>query len=294
MNMMKNLKTFISMQTVSGNQQGNQQAIDFLAGRLKKIGFNVNVEGQDKTDQPIIIAHRQGIKSQNKIALYGHYDVAKVTHRQAWKSQDPFTLECIDNRLFARGVADNKGTLEARLSALEATYQQNGICPEILWMIQGEEEVVLKERVAIKLFHSHITKFGANVFLDETGFNDIQANEQIVFLWSKTRSQAHLSACQKELDLSGVFTKPHRFEYRHLNKLTGTATCPLLSNLPEKALYLGFGPNDKFHYIHRDNESLDKEKWEQHQKQFTNFLIWYAKINFTEFFSFPLSATGER
>jgi hypothetical protein len=85
---------------------------------------------------------------------------------------------------------------------------------------------------------------------------------------------------QSALNLSPAFKHTTvRFEYRHLNKLAGTNACPLLSNLPEEAIYIGFGPNDKLHYIHRDNESLNKDKLIQHQAQFTQFLSWCSDFS---------------
>ena len=274
MNTIEKLSKFISMQSISGNPKGNQDAINFLTERLKNVGFSAAIEGEYKTDQPTIIAYRDGINSSNKIVIYGHYDVAEVMDSNAWISKDPFNLECIDNRYFCRGIADNKGPLHTRLSAIESMYNSEASCPAILYLIQGEEEVMKKERVAIDIFQRHIMDFNAKVYLDETGFNDIEVGQQIIFLWSKAKSKIQLSRFQKRLAASQTFTNPYRFENRHLNKLTGSDTCPLLENLPEQAIYIGFGPNDKSHRIHRDNESLNKDKLRLHQIQFSNFLTW--------------------
>jgi hypothetical protein len=127
--------------------------------------------------------------------------------------------------------------------------------------------------VAGHIFKEAISAFGGQVFIDETGFNDLDTGEQLAFLWSPNMKEKALSHWQPLLrDVLGT----PRIEYRHLNKLNGTDACPLLSNLPDEAVYIGFGPNDRLHQIHRNNESLDKSKLSIHTAQFHSFLATYA------------------
>src|SRR5256712_7125885 len=53
--------------------------------------------------------------------VYGHYDVQPVGHLTDW-SVGPFAASIIDGKLYARGAANSKGDLLARLAAVEA-YQ---------------------------------------------------------------------------------------------------------------------------------------------------------------------------
>lgn len=271
-----NLRRFISYQSVDNNPYGNQQAIEFVIDKLSSMGFSFRIEGGDLTDQPCIIGHFPGRSSSKKIVLYGHYDVAPIRAEEKWQSQDPFSIEIIGDRCFARGVADNKGPLLARLEAVSELMKTDQAIPEILWLIQGEEEVVVAERVAKKIFLHEISQFGGSVFVDETGFNDIDNNQQVIFLWSPKHSEKSL--VQWHSFLNRIFDNS-RIEYRHLNKLTGARGCPLLAGLPEGAIYIGFGPNDKLHQIHRENESLNLEKMDFHKKNFKEFLSQFAKYS---------------
>jgi len=135
------------------------------------------------------------------------------------------------------------------------------------------------ERVAEKIFRHDITQFGGNVFVDETGFNDIDSHQQILFLWSPSHTEDSLVLWHPLFN--GIMDESRR-EFRHLNKLTGVKGCPLLGGLPEGAIYIGFGPNDKLHQIHRKNESLDVEKLNFHKQQFKEFIGRYAEYSCNE------------
>ena len=267
------LEDFINIPSVDGDEAANAKAVSFVRNYLTELGFTVRVEGGELTDQPTLIAQFAGRRSTNKIVLYGHYDVASVSDQALWLNQKPFCLQEQAGRYYGRGVADNKGPLMARMQAVAGLLQANGPVPEILWLIQGEEEVMTVTPVAGPIFKKAISAFGGKVFVDETGFNDIDTGEQLAFLWSPNMKEEALSHWQPLL--RDVLDTP-RIEYRHLNKLNGIDACPLLSNLPDKAVYLGFGPNDRLHQIHRNNESLDKLKLSIHTIQFHSFLASYA------------------
>jgi len=269
-------KEFIAMPSIVDNIQGNIQAIAFVTNFLESIGFDIRMVAVGDTEQPTIIAHYPGRSSDNKIVLYGHYDVAPINIQQSWVSEDPFILENIDGRLYGRGIADNKGPLLSRMLALQALILSDEPMPEIMWLIQGEEEITQGDQVAHSIFETEIPAFGAKVYIEETGFNDLDTNTQIAFLWSPNLTESQLTPWHELLESS--LDSP-LIEYRHLNKLNGTEDCPLLANLPEGSVYMGFGPNDRLHFIHRDNESLDEDRLELHKHQFEIFLINYALYN---------------
>lgn len=270
-------KTFISIPSVVNNTLGNKQAIEFVTGFLTKLGFDIRITSNSHTEQPTIIAHYSGRLSTNKVVIYGHYDVAPVKNDSGWVSRDPFILEKIENRLYGRGIADNKGPLMARMLAMESLVNSKKAIPEILWLIQGEEEITEGDRVAHEVFKHEIPKFDAKLYIEETGFNHLERDEQIAFLWSPDQTESEIMHW-KNLIASSL-NKPN-IEYRHLNKLNGIPACPLLSNLPQKSIYIGFGPNDRLHFIHRDNESLDERRLITHQIQFEIFLAEYALFNY--------------
>jgi acetylornithine deacetylase/succinyl-diaminopimelate desuccinylase-like protein len=70
--------------------------------------------------------------------VYGHYDVAPVGQLTRWSS-GPFAAEVKDGKLYARGSANSKGDLVARLAAVEAYQKTFGKLPVCLrFIVEGE------------------------------------------------------------------------------------------------------------------------------------------------------------
>lgn len=266
------LKEFIAIRSLQGLAGENARAIDFVCARLRAAGFDCRIEGGAQTGQPAIVAHRAAANSDKKIVLYGHYDVAQVHPRMAWRSASPFAAEIIDGRVYARGIADNKGTLFARMQAVAEMAEARARLPEILWLIQGEEEILHGERVAKTIFADELARFDCGVVLEETGFNDLESGAPIAFVWSKNARHPQLERYRNMMKAMQI----ERIEFRTLKKLNGTTACPLLSNLTHRHVYLGFGPNDDMHQIHRENESLDVRRLIGHKSKFSEFMRRYA------------------
>ncbi len=71
--------------------------------------------------------------------VYGHYDVQPVGHLTEW-SVGPFAATVVDGKLYARGAANSKGDLAARLAAVEAYQKTFGKLPVSLrFFVEGED-----------------------------------------------------------------------------------------------------------------------------------------------------------
>jgi acetylornithine deacetylase/succinyl-diaminopimelate desuccinylase-like protein len=71
--------------------------------------------------------------------VYGHYDVQPVGQLAGW-STGPFAAEIRDGKLYARGAANSKGDLIARLAAVEAYQKTFGKLPVTLrFIVEGED-----------------------------------------------------------------------------------------------------------------------------------------------------------
>ena len=71
--------------------------------------------------------------------VYGHYDVQPVGHLSEW-SVGPFAATIIDGKLYARGAANSKGDLAARVAAVEAYQKTFGKLPVSLrFFVDGED-----------------------------------------------------------------------------------------------------------------------------------------------------------
>jgi cysteinylglycine-S-conjugate dipeptidase len=97
------------------------------------------------------------------VFLYAHHDVQPVNYIEQWLS-DPWKLTRRDNRLFARGSADDKGAITAFLAAI-AAYRKTGnqIPVNIKMVVEGEEEVGSKN--LMKFFDVHKKKLQSDVIV---------------------------------------------------------------------------------------------------------------------------------
>jgi len=76
-----------------------------------------------------------------RILLYSHYDVQPPEPLEDWTS-GPFEAAVVDGSVVARGVADDKADVFARIHALEAFVTAYGRPPfTVIWLCEGAEEI---------------------------------------------------------------------------------------------------------------------------------------------------------
>ncbi len=89
---------------------------------------------------PPIIIGRAG-SGDRCLMVYNHYDVQPPDPLDEWLSP-AFEPQARDGKLYARGVADNKGDLVARLAAIRIYQETVGPLPlRVLYIFEGEEEI---------------------------------------------------------------------------------------------------------------------------------------------------------
>ena len=89
---------------------------------------------------PVIYGELRG-SGPLTLLLYNHYDVQPAEPLDLWTAP-PYEPAVRDGKLYARGVADNKGEIAARLTAIRALQAVHGELPiTIRWIIEGEEEI---------------------------------------------------------------------------------------------------------------------------------------------------------
>lgn len=112
-----------------------KELVNMLLGKIE-----AEVEEIITNGYPIIYGELSNRKEKT-ITFYNHYDVQPEDPIDQWLS-DPFKAEIKEGKIFARGVADNKGNLIARICAVHAYQQVYGEIPiNLKFVFEGEEEV---------------------------------------------------------------------------------------------------------------------------------------------------------
>lgn len=132
------LGEMVEQPSISSQGVGLAEMAEKLAHRLEVIGFEVEAVPID--GPPVLLAHLEG-RGDETLLLYNHYDVQPVDPLELWTTP-PFEPTVRDGKLYGRGVADNKGDLIARLSAIESYLRVRERLPvNVVWVIEGEEEI---------------------------------------------------------------------------------------------------------------------------------------------------------
>ncbi|MBI1886744.1 MAG: M20/M25/M40 family metallo-hydrolase [Chloroflexi bacterium] len=141
------LQELCRLPTVSAQGQAIQETAEHVAGRLRSLGFESQVLGKEGAQtggrpagHPVVYAYQRGASART-LMFYDHYDVQPPEPLDLWSSP-PFQPTLREDKLYGRGVCDNKGNIAARLAAIRAWKEARGQLPcSIKFCIEGDEEI---------------------------------------------------------------------------------------------------------------------------------------------------------
>jgi acetylornithine deacetylase/succinyl-diaminopimelate desuccinylase-like protein len=116
-----------------------KRAADFVAAKMKDAGAD-NVQIFPTDGHPIVYGEKIIDPSLPTVLTYGHYDVQPSTPDDLWHTP-PFEPTVRDEKIYARGSADDKGQFYMHLKAFEYMMKTNTLPCNVKFMIEGEEEV---------------------------------------------------------------------------------------------------------------------------------------------------------
>ena len=132
------VKRACAQPSISAQGKGIVEMADLVTEMLRTVGFGVELVPTDGA--PVVLGRMAG-RSERTLLLYNHYDVQPVDPLDEWTTP-PFEPDLRDGKLYARGTADNKGSIVSRVCALEAYLAYRDALPvNIVWVIEGEEEI---------------------------------------------------------------------------------------------------------------------------------------------------------
>jgi acetylornithine deacetylase/succinyl-diaminopimelate desuccinylase-like protein len=140
------LREACSFPSLAADPKALGEMAAWLEDKLASLGAETERLRLENAPDALLATLGRGTRT---VLIYDHYDVQPVDPIELWTSP-PFAPEVRDGVFYARGAADNKGDLVARLAALDAWRRVHGDLPiNIKFLIEGEEETGSKSFAAL-------------------------------------------------------------------------------------------------------------------------------------------------
>lgn len=134
---LKELIAIPSISADSGHLDDHEKITMYLNTLLQDNGFASEiVHGYGN---PMVLGKFSVDKSLPTMMLYGHYDVQSADLGQWWE-HDPFSLYIGKDKIYGRGVADNKGQFLIHLLTIFDLIQTRKLGYNIIVLLEGNEE----------------------------------------------------------------------------------------------------------------------------------------------------------
>jgi acetylornithine deacetylase/succinyl-diaminopimelate desuccinylase-like protein len=169
------LQAFCRQSSIAAQGEGMAEMAELVRRTLVQMG--ADTELVPTAGYPIVLGRLAG-RGAKTLMLYNHYDVQPPDPLELWESP-PFAAEIRDDHLYARGAADNKGNLVARMAAVEAWLSARDELPlNILFVVEGEEEIGSPNLGAFA--EEHRDRLQADGCIWETGYKDTKGRLEIM------------------------------------------------------------------------------------------------------------------
>ena len=169
------LQAFCRQPSIAAQGEGMAEMAELVRHSLAQAG--ADAELVPTGGYPVVLGRFPG-KGSKTLMFYNHYDVQPPDPLELWKSP-PFAAEIRDGHLYARGVADNKGNLVARLAAVQAWLAVRGDLPlNVIFVVEGEEEIGSTNLGTFA--EAHRDKLQADGCIWETGYKDTKGRPEIM------------------------------------------------------------------------------------------------------------------
>ncbi|MGD1838229.1 MAG: M20/M25/M40 family metallo-hydrolase [Nitrososphaeraceae archaeon] len=181
------LKKLIQIPSVSAKNQSLVECAKMISELMNDYGIRselLYLENNNSSIPPIIHGEVKSKKNPNgkTILFYNHYDVQPEDPIDKW-DYPPFEGTVLNNCIYGRGAADDKGELITRIKAVEFFLKKTGDVPcNIKFLVEGEEEVGSKH--ISKYLNKYQDKFSCDGIIWEFGYIDTN-NKPIISLGMK-------------------------------------------------------------------------------------------------------------
>ena len=117
-----------------------RRGADWVAGRMRRAGLE-DVAVRETAGHPVVTGGWRHAPGAPTILIYGHYDVQPADPVETWRTP-AFQPSLRDDRLYGRGVSDDKGPMLIPIMVAHAFLATGGRLPvNVNFLIEGEEEL---------------------------------------------------------------------------------------------------------------------------------------------------------
>ena len=193
------LDEFLRMPSISAREgEGFRECAEWVANKLREAGAEASIMETD--GHPVVYA--EAGEGERTLLSYGHYDVQPPEPLELWESE-PFEPTIRDGSLYARGVADDKGDVLARIQALRLFGEEHGPLPfKLKFLIEGEEEVGSPNFAPFVRANAEL--LSADACLWEAAWKD-EAGRPVIFCGTKGMAYVELHARGPSHDLHSMY-----------------------------------------------------------------------------------------
>jgi acetylornithine deacetylase/succinyl-diaminopimelate desuccinylase-like protein len=199
--LLEELNEFLRMPSISAREdesEGFRNCAEWVAGKLEEAGAEVRI--METHGHPAVYAEVGS--EEGALLSYGHYDVQPPEPLELWES-NPFEPTVRDGNLIARGVADDKGDVLARIQALRLYMGEHGSLPfKLKFFIEGEEEIGSPNLASF--VRSNADLLSADACLWEGSMKD-EAGRPMIFCGTKGMAYVELRARGASYDLHSMY-----------------------------------------------------------------------------------------
>lgn len=196
---LETLFTLVRQPSVSAQRLGFDKAPQLVADIFTQHGFDAQILQAPNNGLPSVYGYApadteafrraqqfSGIDNTDAepptLMLYVHYDVQPTDPIELWET-DPFEPTRKNDRLYGRGMSDDKGNIAARLAVINAFCEEWGGLPcNVKIFAEGEEESGSPNLPG--LIENHKSKLNADACIWEGGGRNAQ-NRPLIYLGLK-------------------------------------------------------------------------------------------------------------
>ena len=191
----------VAYQTESQNPERRDALRAYLSEELQpafsRLDFSTRLVESPTGKSPYLLAEYLESPSAPTVLMYGHGDVVEGMGGE-WRSNlDPWRATTIDNRVYGRGTADNKGQHSINLSALRAVREVRGgrLGFNAKFIVEMGEEIGSPDlRQVCESLRDELT---ADLFLASDGPR-LSADRPTIFLGCRGGIRIHLEVKLRE------------------------------------------------------------------------------------------------